>query len=236
MKQHRNSIVAAVAAVAVVVAWVFVVWNPQSKTLNASKSKANAADKEVTSLRTDLARLKGLEAHAAADQAAMGKISAALPSDADLPDLLLQIHAAAQAAGVDEQTVSPAPPAATAVAPGSGSSSGSGSGTGSAASGTAASGTAASGTAASGSGSGSAASTAGDAAAAAKLQQVKLTLQVSGSSAQFLDFVNRLNGLSRLIVVDSITLGGGSFGATSSTGKFTGAITAHAFVRPATVS
>ena len=228
--KRRNVFIGGAVAVAVLVAWVMVVWNPQTKTLNGSKAKADAAEKQVTGLRTELARLKGLQAHSAADQAALCKLDAALPTDPALADLLLQIHSAAVAAGVDEQTIAPAPP----VAPTPGAA-------GAAASGAAAPGSAAAGSAAAGSAAGSAAAgtgaagatSASDSAAAAKLEQLKLTLSVSGSATQFLDFINRLNGLSRLLVVDTMSLGGGTVGATSSSGKFTGAIQAHAFVRPA---
>lgn len=230
--KRRNVFIGGAVAVAVLVAWVMVVWNPQTKTLNGSKAKADAAEKQVTGLRTELARLKGLQAHSAADQAALGKLDAALPTDPALADLLLQIHSAAVAAGVDEQTIAPAPPVAP--TPGAAGSAAAASGTaapGSAAAGSGA-GSAAAGSAAAGTGAAGATS-ASASAAAAKLEQLKLTLSVSGSATQFLDFINRLNGLSRLLVVDTMSLGGGTVGATSSSGKFTGAIQAHAFVRPA---
>ncbi len=221
--KRRNVIIGGVAALAVVLAWVLVVWSPQTKTLNASRTKAVAAERQTNSLRAELSRLKGLQANSAADQVTEGKLEAALPADADLADLLLQIHAAASAAGIAEVSVAPAPPASvTPTTPSAGASGG----TSTAAAGAAASGSA--GSAASGA-TGSAAAV----SAAGKLQQVKLSLSVTGSATQLLDFIDRVNKLPRLILVDTVSFGGGTLSSTAALGKFTGSITAHAFVRPA---
>jgi Tfp pilus assembly protein PilO len=62
---------------------------------------------------------------------------------------------------------------------------------------------------------------------------IGLQLSISGGYFQVVDFVNRLDGLSRLVVVDSLNLTTGAASSTGST-NLTVAISARMFVRAAT--
>jgi Tfp pilus assembly protein PilO len=62
---------------------------------------------------------------------------------------------------------------------------------------------------------------------------VGLQLSVSGGYFQIVDFVNRLNGLSRLVVIDSLSLAAGGQTTPGATG-LTVSISARMFVRSAT--
>ena len=72
-------------------------------------------------------------------------------------------------------------------------------------------------------------------AAGARPAVINLQLSISGGYFQVVDFVNRLDGLSRLVVIDSLGLTAGpqAAGSTASTG-LTVSITARMFVREAT--
>jgi Tfp pilus assembly protein PilO len=62
---------------------------------------------------------------------------------------------------------------------------------------------------------------------------INLQLSVSGGYFQVLDFVNRLNGLSRLVVIDTVSLATGGQSTAGATG-LTVSIAARMFVRTAT--
>jgi Tfp pilus assembly protein PilO len=70
-------------------------------------------------------------------------------------------------------------------------------------------------------------------AAGARPAVINLSLSISGGYFQVVDFVNRLNGLSRLVVIDTLGLTSGSQGTGASTG-LTVSISARMFVRTAT--
>lgn len=71
------------------------------------------------------------------------------------------------------------------------------------------------------------------AAAGARPAVINLQLSISGGYFQIVDFVNRLDGLSRLVVIDSLGLTAGPQATASSTGLSV-SITARMFVREAT--
>jgi len=50
----------------------------------------------------------------------------------------------------------------------------------------------------------------GASAGAAPLNSIRVAMTVSGGYFQVLDFMNRLNSLPRIVVIDSVTMGGGS--------------------------
>ena len=72
--------------------------------------------------------------------------------------------------------------------------------------------------------------------AGARPAVINLQMSVSGGYFQVVDFVNRLNGLSRLVVIDSLglTTGAPAAAATSASTGLTVAITARMFVSAAT--
>ena len=63
---------------------------------------------------------------------------------------------------------------------------------------------------------------------------INLQLSISGGYFQVVDFVNRLNGLSRLVVIDSLNLTGGAQASSGSSSGLNVAIAARMFVRAAT--
>jgi Tfp pilus assembly protein PilO len=71
-------------------------------------------------------------------------------------------------------------------------------------------------------------------AAGARPAVINLQLSISGGYFQIVDFVNRLNGLSRLVVIDSLNLTGGSQAAPGTSSGLNAAIAARMFVREAT--
>jgi Tfp pilus assembly protein PilO len=70
--------------------------------------------------------------------------------------------------------------------------------------------------------------------AGARPAVINLQLSISGGYFQVVDFVNRLNGLSRLVVIDSLGLTGSSQATPGGSTDLTVAISARMFVRAAT--
>jgi len=204
---NRRLLVITVAAIGVVtLAWTAFVWSPSAHHLHAHQAAANAAVRHQDQLKVDLSRLQALQAKAAAEKIEGDRLKAALPDAPSLDTLVLGLNSAAAQAGVDVTAIQPSPPGAL------------------------------SGAAIVTPPSGKAAGAAGSAgpASAEPLSEIHFSLTALGGGPQLLDFLNRLNKLGRIVVVDGISLSGGKLHpGGQGEGAFTATLTARAFVRQA---
>jgi Tfp pilus assembly protein PilO len=112
MSLRLKLILLGVAAVFVAAGWYLIVYHPSQKHLATVRAQVTAKKQEVATLESQLAHLQALEANAPKLQALLARYSAALPSDPNLPQFILQMNDAATKAGVDWISVAPSLPAA----------------------------------------------------------------------------------------------------------------------------
>jgi Tfp pilus assembly protein PilO len=214
-------IVGLAGAVVLSLIWFFLLWSPQGKRLDAAEERQAAAEQTNSQLQVTLDRLRDLEARRPELEDHLAQLRRAVPDRAQLARLLLAADEAAERSGVELTTVTPTKPAADAAAttatttPPTTSTTGGG---GESTTTTTAAGT-----------------TAATAAPSVAPSAITVSLEVKGGYFQILDFLNRVDDLPRIVVVDSLDLGaeGGdedpTAAATSGSTALLGTVTARMF-------
>jgi Tfp pilus assembly protein PilO len=189
---NRRAVIVGVAgAVVLSLLWFFLFWSPQGKRLDAAEERQAAAEQTNGQLEVTLARLRDLESRRPELQGQLEQLRRAVPDQPQLARFFLAAHDAATRSGVQLTTISPSKPTASAAAttattaaPTSGSTT-----TTTAAAGTSADTVAPTSTAPS---------------------AISVSMELTGGYFQVLDFLNRVDDLARIVVVDSLDLGGGA--------------------------
>jgi Tfp pilus assembly protein PilO len=206
---RRLLLITSAALGVVVLGWTALVWSPTSHRLHTRQAAADTAVRQREQLKVELSRLQGLQAKAAAEKAEGDRLKAALPDLPSLDALVLGLNTAAAQAGVDVTAIQPSPPSAL----------------------TGAAIVTKPATAPAGGAQGAAP---GAAPGAEPLSEIRFSLTALGGGTQLLDFLNRLGKLSRIVVVDGVSLSGGKLHpGTQGEGSFTATLTARAFVHQA---
>ncbi len=190
---NRRAVIVGVAgAVLLSLLWYFLLWSPQGKRLDAAAERKTAAEQSNSQLQVSLDRLHDLEARRPELEGDLTRLRRAVPDQPQLARFLLSADEAATRSGVELTTVTPTKPAAdaaattaTTAAPTTGSSGGE-----------------------------STTTTTGDTPATTAVptpatSAINLTFEVTGGYFQVLDFLNRVDDLPRIVVVDSLDLGVG---------------------------
>ena len=216
---NRRAVIVGVAgAIVLSLLWFFLFWSPQGKRLDAAEERQAAAESTNGQLQVALDRLRDLEARRPELEGQLERLRRAVPDQPQLARFLLAADDAATRSGVELTTVTPTKPAADAAATTAT--------TAAPANGSTTTTTAAAGT------------TATTVATTTAPSAISLSLEVKGGYFQVLDFLNRVDDLPRIVVVDSLDLGGGededappTAGATSDGGTtdLTANITARMF-------
>jgi Tfp pilus assembly protein PilO len=213
---NRRAVIVGVAgAVVLGLLWFFLLWSPQSGRLDAAEERETAAAQTNSGLEVTLQRLRDLEARRPELEDQLARLRRAVPDQPQLARFLLSADDAAERSGVVLTTVTPARPAADAST-------------------TAA--TTAPTTATTATDGDSTSTTATTAPPAPTTSAISLSFEVAGGYFQVLDFLNRMDDLPRIVVVDSLDLRGGEVegegvdveGGTP-TGDLTASITARMF-------
>ncbi|MHB1929286.1 MAG: type IV pilus inner membrane component PilO [Acidimicrobiales bacterium] len=108
---RKLATVLGVAAVAVVAAWFFLLWKPQTHKLDAIHAKERAQQTQIATLRAALVSLQQQKRDQAVEKAALDQLTALVPNSPDLSTALKELYTAAAASGVQVTSVSPTPPA-----------------------------------------------------------------------------------------------------------------------------
>jgi Tfp pilus assembly protein PilO len=201
---RRPLLIGVAAALGLLVFWFLFLWSPQGSKITKAKERAAQAESERQELQLRIARLKSLQQAEPQKRAQLESLRVAIPDEPNLAQFILDANTAANTSGIEFLSISPSPPS---------------SGTGPSAPGSTPPPTTP--------------ATPAAPAAGARPAVISLQLSVSGGYFQVVDFVNRLNGLSRLVVVDSLGLTASAQAAPDSTGLSV-AISARMFVREAT--
>ncbi|MDQ3570917.1 MAG: type II secretion system protein M [Actinomycetota bacterium] len=193
---RRALAMGAAGAVAVVVLWYLVFWSPRNKALDQAKKRREAAQQQESQLRTEIARLRGAQDQEPAKRARLEALRTAIPDEPNLAQFILDANEAATRAGIDFISIAPQLPTAPTAAAGATPPAGATATTAPAAGGATTATTAAP--------AGGQPPVAGG--AGARPAEIRLALQIGGGYFQVLDFLNRLDDLSRLVVNDSLTV------------------------------
>jgi Tfp pilus assembly protein PilO len=194
---NRRAVIVGVAGVVVLtLLWWFLAWSPQGKRLDAAEERREAAAQTNSQLQVTLDRLRDLEARRPELEDDLTRLRRAVPDQPQLARFLLSADEAANRSGVELTTVTPSRPAEDASAAG---------------------GTTAT-TAAAESGSTTTTAAAGSAGdtttattpAVSGPSSIDLSFNVSGGYFQLLDFLNRVDDLPRIVVVDSLDISSSS--------------------------
>lgn len=175
---NRRAVIIGVAGFLVfALAWYFLLWRPRTNALDDAKTRRGAAEQQETELQASINRLKAAAKNEPRLRAQLETLRTSIPDDPNLAQFILDTNDAATKAGLDFVSISPSLPTAQTATGG-----------GAATTGTATTGTA-------------------GATATALPPQIAIQLQMTGGYFQMIDFLNRLNDLPRLTVVDTITVG-----------------------------
>lgn len=111
---RRLPIIAGAAALLLVVAWYFLFWSPEAKSVQKAHQARTAAEQQVTQLQSQVGDLQGLVKQIPADNARFAQLETALPDTPQLDQALNLLQAAAAQTGVTVSSVGPSPPSAAA--------------------------------------------------------------------------------------------------------------------------
>jgi type IV pilus assembly protein PilO len=163
MTMNRRTIVfGALAAVAIVALWYFLVFSPKNNQISDEKDNLAEAERQGQTLEAELRQLQDLANRSPEIEAQLGKLSAAIPEQPNQADLISGLNDIADESGITWQSVTmQEPQPGTAQAP----------------------------------------------------PTIPVQIQIEGGFFQALDYVNRLEHLERLVVIDGVTMNSGSGGS-----------------------
>ncbi|MGH9103306.1 MAG: type 4a pilus biogenesis protein PilO [Acidimicrobiales bacterium] len=160
--------------VLVVAVWYVGLWAPRSRQITQVMAQQAAATTQQAQLVAELSQLQAAAKTLTAKEAALSKMSQAVPGTPDVAPLILQINKAAKQAGVDFLSIAPSKPVAATP-------------------------------------SGSSAEPGGSPST------IQLSINVTGGFFQLLDFIDHMDALPRIVVINSLGLNPGGAGPTSAT-------------------
>jgi Tfp pilus assembly protein PilO len=113
VRGRRAPLIAGATVVVLAVVFILLLVLPKMRAVNATEAMLEQAQNEHTSLQSQLAALEQAQQDAPETQEELAAVEEQVPSTAQLPDLILQLQAAADRAGVDLFSFSPGQPAAS---------------------------------------------------------------------------------------------------------------------------
>lgn len=166
---RRIQVIALASAMVIVVAWYFLLWGPETKSLKSAHKAQTAAVQQIGQLSSQVGSLQTVVRQIPADNAKFAQLETALPDNPQLDQALNLLNQVAVQTGVILASLGPSTPAA----------------------------------AASGGPQAAASQAAGSSA-------ITLSMSVQGNLNQVKAFLSALQSLPRTVVVDKISLSGGT--------------------------
>lgn len=204
---RRVILIAAIAMVFILLGWYFILWSPAKSEVSKAKERRETAEQQQRQLEQAISRLRSAQRNEPLLRAQLETLRTAIPDLPNLAQFILDTNDAAGRSGIDFISIAPSEPR---VAAG-----GAGSSTPTTRAAGATTTTRASG-----------ASTTSTTVRAVAPAEITIALQITGGYFPVLDFLNRLDAMPRLVVVDSI-----SVSADPATARLSVAINARMFTR-----
>ena len=115
---RRIPMIAGAAALLIVVAWYFLLWSPQTKSLQTARKAYASAEHKITDYKAQTAQLEAIKKQIPQDNAKFAQLQAELPDNPQLDQALRLLHDAANQTGILVTTVGPSTPTGGAQAGG----------------------------------------------------------------------------------------------------------------------
>lgn len=106
----RIPMIAGAAALLIVVAWYFLLWSPQTKSLHTARKAYASAEHKIADYKVQTAQLEAVKKHIPEDNAKFAQLQAELPDNPQLDQALRLLHDAANQSGILVATVGPSTP------------------------------------------------------------------------------------------------------------------------------
>jgi len=185
---NRRLVLGVVGAAVVILAfWYLALWNPSHNDLKKAQQRTAEAKAQQAQLEAAVNRLRSAQKDEPLQRAKLESLRTAIPDTPNLAQFILDANDAASKAGIDFISITPTPPAAVIRS--------------SATTPTTAAATTTTTAAAT-------ATTATTTPVSTGPAEINLQLQIKGGYFQVLDFLNRLDRLPRLTVVDGVNITG----------------------------
>lgn len=110
MSMKRQFVWLSVASLALVIAWFGLAFRPASSQLRDLRDDVASTKQQVVDLEAKLKKLLALQSNAGGARDRAQRLAGSLPSDPKVPDFILQVQDAANAAGIDFLSIAPAVP------------------------------------------------------------------------------------------------------------------------------
>lgn len=111
MSMRMKGILLGAGFLVLVVLWFVLLFRPSQSEIAELREQQEATEREISSLEARLTRLQELREQEPQLRAEFARMEDALPADPRLPDFILQVHEAANLAGIDFLSISPSLPA-----------------------------------------------------------------------------------------------------------------------------
>jgi Tfp pilus assembly protein PilO len=108
---RRIPMIAGAAALLIIVAWYFLLWSPQTKSLRSAHKAYAAAEQKISDSKAQITQLNALKKQIPQDNARFAQLQAELPDNPQLDQALRLLHDAANQSGVLVGSISPSAPA-----------------------------------------------------------------------------------------------------------------------------
>lgn len=181
---RRVIIAAAIASVVILLGWYFILWSPAKEDLTKAEDRTEAAEQQQRQLEQAISRLRSAQRNEPLLRAQLESLRTAIPDVPNLAQFILDTNDAAARSGIDFISIAPSEPRQAA--------------------GTTTPTTARAGTTSTTRRAGATTTTTTPRAAAPA--EITIALQIQGGYFPVLDFLNRLDAMPRLVVIDSINV------------------------------
>lgn len=202
---RRVLMIAVGAAVLILIGWYFLLWSPAQSEIEEAREREEAAEAQEQQLQAQINRLRDIQRSEPLRRAQLETLRTAIPDTPNLGQFILDVNEAATRSGIRFISIAPSEPRPAAAGPGVTPT------------------TVATTTTAAG---GTTATTAVPTPTAVAPAEIALAFQIQGGYYPVLDFLNRLDRLPRLVVIDGVNVT-----ADPATGNLTVGLNARMFVR-----
>jgi Tfp pilus assembly protein PilO len=182
---NRRVIIAAViASVVVLLGWYFILWSPAKSDLTKAEDRTEAAEQQERSLEQAISRLRSAQRNEPLLRAQLETLRTAIPDVPNLAQFILDTNDAAARSGIDFISIAPSEPRAAAGTPATTTTTRAGNTTTTRRD----------------------RPTTSTTVRAVAPAEIAIALQIQGGYFPVLDFLNRLDAMPRLVVIDSINV------------------------------
>ena len=112
IKSRRQIVIIAVlVSLVLIVAFVFLVWNPKGKEISAANANLSSLQSQNSTAQAEIATLTAFQAQLPTAKAELARLQTAIPNYPDLANFILAVNAISNKSGISFISISPSQPA-----------------------------------------------------------------------------------------------------------------------------